>query len=178
MTDQFLGEIRAFGFNFAPYQWALCDGQILPISQYAALFSLLGTSYGGNGTTNFGLPNMMGRVPMQWGNGAGLSSYVVGESAGSATETININQMPSHNHVIQVATPASGTSESTPGPSPTTWLGLSNPADAYTTGGSPNIQLSQKAISPTGNTQPHQNMQPYLTVNFCIALSGVFPTRG
>jgi microcystin-dependent protein len=173
MSDPFIAEIRAFGFNFAPYGWMLCDGQILPISQYTALFSLLGTTYGGNGTTNFGLPDLMGRIPMHWGNGAGLSPYFIGEPAGTTTETITAQQMPMHNHALQVADVGTRTGT----PSGSTWLGDSNPATAYVGTGTPNTALSQNAIGLTGGSQPHDNMQPYQVLNFCISLSGVYPAR-
>lgn len=177
MSNPFLAEIRAFGFNFAPYNWLQCNGQLLPISQYSALFSLLGTNFGGNGTTNFGLPNLQGNVPMQWGSGVGLSTYALGEPAGSSNVTLFITQLPIHNHPLQVAEPVAG-GPTTPTPGPTTWLGLSNPASLYVTSGAATAPLSQKAIGPTGGSQPHANMQPYLTVNFCIAISGIYPTRG
>ncbi len=173
MSNPFLAEIRAFGFNFAPVNWLLCNGQLLPVSQYAALFSLLGTNFGGNGTTNFGLPNLQGDVPMHWGNGAGLSPYVLGQPSGSSTVQLLITQMPSHRHSVQVAN--KGAVNTTPGPS--LWLGDSADAAAYTTSGTTNTTLAQTAIGVAGNSQPHENMQPYLTVNFCISTSGVYPTR-
>jgi microcystin-dependent protein len=173
MSDQYLGEIRAFGFNFAPVGWAQCNGQLLPIQQYTALFSLLGTNFGGNGTSNFGLPNLQGNVPMHWGQGTGLSQYFIGQTAGSATETLISNQMPMHNHLIQVA---QGTQ--TNAPSPTTWLGPAQPAKIYVASGTPNVQLAQSAIGPGGGGQAHENRQPYETLNFCIAMQGVFPPRG
>jgi microcystin-dependent protein len=172
MSDQYLGEIRAFGFNFAPVGWAQCNGQLLAISQFTALFSLLGTNYGGNGTSTFGLPNLQGNVPMHWGQGTGLSQYFIGQTAGSATETLITSQMPMHNHALQAAT---GTK--TNAPSPTTWLGEADPAKIYIATGTPNVQLAQNAIGPAGSGQSHENRQPYETLNFCIAMSGVFPPR-
>lgn len=174
MSNQFLGEIRSLGFNFAPVNWALCTGQTLPISQYSALFSLIGTYYGGNGTTNFQLPNLQGNVPMHWGNGTGLSSYVIGETAGAATVTVATSEMPSHNHVVQVG--EGGTVTGTP--SPTTWLSESKPATTYVNTGAPNAPLNLTAIGIAGGNIPHDNSQPYLTINFCIAMNGVFPPRG
>ncbi len=177
MSNPFLAEIRAFGFNFAPFNWLQCNGQLLPVSQYAALFSLLGTNFGGNGTSNFGLPNLQGDVPMHWGSGAGLSTYVLGQPAGSSNVTLLITQLPNHRHNVQVAEGAAHTTEPTGTPGTSTWLGLSDQAKAYATSGTLNTTLAQNAIGLTGNSQPHENMQPYLTVNFCIATSGVFPTR-
>jgi len=174
MTDQYLGEIRSFGFNFAPTGWALCNGQILPISQNAALFALLGTSFGGNGTSNFGLPNLQGQVPMHWGDGPGLSPYVLGEQAGSVNETLTIAQMPAHNHGIQVS---EATTNQTPTPSPSVWLGDSATALAYVASGTANTPLAANAIGVSGGGQPHINQQPFLVINFSIALSGIFPSR-
>lgn len=170
MTDQYLGEIRTFGFNFAPAGWAQCNGQILAISQNTALFSLLGTNYGGDGRTTFGLPNLQGNVPMHWGQGAGLSQYILGQTAGAPTVTLSSSQMPSHNHALQVA---EGTA--TNAPSSSAWLGRADPAKFYTTTGTPSVNLAQGAIGPAGGGSPHPNQQPYLVVNFCIALQGVFP---
>lgn len=179
MSDQYLGEIRAFGFDFAPSGWFQCNGQILPISAYTALFSLLGTFYGGNGTTNFALPNLQGSVPMHWGGSNTGSTYILGETIGTTNVTLNSNQLPVHNHTIQVAIPGSGSTQITPTPGPTAWIGQSNPADLYVTSGSTNTSLSQKAIGPnvSGNL-PHENMQPFLTLNFCIAYIGSYPPRG
>lgn len=177
MTDQYLGEIRAFGFNFAPMNWAQCNGQIAPISQYTALFSLLGTNFGGNGTNNFGLPDLQGRVPMHWGNGPGLSPYVLGETTGSPAVTLTLPQISVHTHNIQVAEAPRGSTDATPTPSPSAWLGLSAPAKAYVATGNPNVQLNVNAIGVAGSSQPHENRQPYLTLNFCIALSGIYPPR-
>jgi microcystin-dependent protein len=178
MSDQYLGEIRAFGFNFAPYGWLQCNGQLLSISQYSALFSLLGTYFGGNGTTNFGLPNLQGSVPMHWGLSSTGTTYDLGEPVGSTTVTLTGNQLPMHNHIIQVATGAAGTAQDTGTPGPTTWLGPSPSADAFATSGATNTALSQKAIGPNNGGLPHENMQPFLTVNFCIAYTGAYPPRG
>jgi microcystin-dependent protein len=180
MSDQYLGEIRCFGFTFAPVGWAVCGGQILSIQQYTALFSLLGTYYGGNGSTNFGLPNLQGTAPMHWGNGSGLSPYSLGETVGTTNVTLNINEMPAHTHVVtatqapiadRTATPnVNGTSYLGPGANPdTAWVKPPNTANA---------SFSPNAISAVGGGQPHQNQQPYLVLNFCIALSGPFPPRG
>lgn len=174
MSDQYLGEIRAFGFNFAPVGWAECDGQILAIQQFTALFSLLGTYFGGNGTSNFGLPNLQGATPMHWGNGVGLSPYYLGETIGSTTMTLNINQVPYHNHGLQVAEGGSG---ETNVPGPTAWLGVAQQGTPYSVSGTPNTPLATAAITFTGSSQPHPNQQPYQTLNFCIALTGAYPPR-
>ena len=172
MSDPFVAEIRAFGFNFAPINWMLCNGQTLPISQYAVVFSLIGTYYGGNGTTNFQLPNLQGRTPMHWGTGF-PSTWYLGEPDGTASVALLTTQMPMHQHAVQVA--EGGAVTGTPGSS--VWLGESNPATTYTNTGSPNSTLAANAIGMTGGSQPHDNMQPFLTVNFCIAMAGVYPSR-
>jgi microcystin-dependent protein len=175
MSDQYLGEIRMFGCNFAPFQWAFCDGQILPISQNTALFSLLGTNYGGNGTSNFALPNLQGLVPLHQGNGVGLSPYSVGEQVGVSSVTLLTTEMPAHAHQAHGAIEAG---DDTNTPAANTTLGLSAPDPIYSkVATDPLVQFSPKAIQPTGNNLPHQNMQPYLAINFCIAMAGAFPAR-
>ena len=180
MSQPFLGEVRCFGFNFAPRGWAQCNGQLLAISQNTALFSILGTTYGGDGMTTFGLPNLQGQIPMHWGTGPGGFNTQIGEVQGQANVTLTLNQIPQHSHSITAATvPAGGTSQRTAVASNTAFLSGSrppnrayqNPAQAIT------APFSQKAISSTGNSQPHDNMQPYLALNFCIALEGIFPAR-
>jgi len=176
MSDQFLAEIRIFPFNFAPVGWAMCQGQTLSISQYAALFSLLGTTYGGNGTSNFQLPNLQGRVPLDFGNGAGLSPYVLGELGGSESVTVLSTQMGQHTHVVQ-ATSASGRRVN----SPTNAYFCDTSTATYVAASSnpPLVAMDPRVISAgTGGNQPHENRQPFLVLNFCIALSGVYPTRG
>ena len=175
MTAPFIAEVRAFGFNFSPTGWAYCNGTLMPISQYSALFSLLGTTYGGDGVNTFGLPKLMGTAAMHWGNGPGLSPYVWGQPSGTETVVLQQNQMPKHDHAIQGATGGGGGETGTP--DPTTWLGVSGKGYLDTAGVNPNTQMSQKAISFTGGNQPHNNMQPFQTVNFCIALNGVYPSR-
>jgi microcystin-dependent protein len=176
MSDQYLGEIRAFGFNFAPYGWFLCNGQTLSIQAYTALFSLIGTYYGGNGTTNFQLPNLQGSVPMHWGNAPSGTVYDLGEPLGSTNVTLSSSQVPSHSHTLQIA---EGTGAArVAAPSPTTWLGNAEPGQCYVPTGTPNVNLSPSAIGPnTSGNLPHENMQPFLTINFCIAYMGAFPTR-
>jgi len=178
MSDPFVAEIRIFPFTFAPIGWAFCNGQLLAISQNTALFSLIGTYYGGNGTSTFALPNLQARSPLQQGSGPGLSTYDLGESGGTTTVTLLQNNLPIHNHAIncvdgarlrgQIGDPTNSILVKSSG----------NPANAYTSGGTLNQQLPQNLLAPVGGNQPHNNLMPYLTLNFCIALQGVFPTRG
>lgn len=170
--DPFVAEIRIFPFNFAPRGWAWCDGQLLPLSQNTALFSLLGTTYGGNGMSNFALPDLQGRAPMHPGQGPGLSLHDLGEMGGSETVTLLESEIPSHNHNLMVANLNSQSTN--PG---NTNLGRGNPVKIYTPGGS-QVAMGTNSIAPTGGNQPHNNMMPYLTMYFCIALQGVFPPRG
>ena len=181
MSDPYVGELRLFGFNFAPNGWALCQGQLLSIQQNTALFSILGTNYGGNGTTNFGLPNLQGSVPIGQGQGAGLSNVVVGEIGGEPTHTLLSNEMPIHSHALTALTvnsvnniPASGSSISQGhgGVRGTTFN-----VNTYTTA-TPGTTLNPAAVGTAGGGQAHDNMQPTLTMNWCIALVGVYPPRG
>ena len=170
MADQFLGEIRIVGFNFPPQGWASCDGQILPLSQNTALFSLLGTNYGGNGASTFALPDMRGRAPMAPGNGAGLSNRVQGESVGSETITLSSSQMPAHTHgVAAQSSPADRGNAS--------GAMLAQSAEPIYANAGAMQTLSTASVTPTGGSSPHNNMQPFLTLNFVIALSGIFPAR-
>jgi microcystin-dependent protein len=178
MSDQFLGEIRIFAGNFAPYQWALCDGQILPISQYAALFSLLGTNYGGNGQSNFGLPNLQAAGPLDFGAGPGLSTYDIGETGGATVVTVLQTEMPIHNHKAACDT-IGGSSESPVGAIWAEDKTGRGPALGYYS----DVLTSPKPMNPlalgaAGGGQPHNNLAPYLVLTFIIALSGVFPARG
>ena len=172
MANPFVAEIRIFGFSFAPLGWALCNGQLLPISQNTALFSLLGTTYGGNGVSNFALPNMQGNAPMHPGQGPGLSLYDLGQTGGSETVTLLESEIPSHTHQLKAASDPADLQD----PAVDRVLARSAPGFAYTTG-NPNATLAGQALAPAGGDQPHNNKQPYLTLNFCIALQGVFPPR-
>jgi microcystin-dependent protein len=179
MSDQFLGEIRVFPFNFAPLGWALCNGQILSISQNTALFSLLGTNYGGDGRSTFGLPNLQGRVPVDQGQGPGLSTYVVGQSGGASTVQLSAPQSAAHSHAL-VATSVIATSASPAGAiyakGHYTATAGNGPVQAYTAQ-APSSPMNTAALTGAGGGAAHNNLMPYLTLNFCIALSGIFPPR-
>ncbi len=170
--DPFVAEIRIFPFNFPPKGWAFCDGQILPISQNTALFSLLGTTYGGDGKSNFSLPNVQGNAPMHPGQGPGLSLHDLGELGGSETVTLLQSEIPGHTHVLRAdSVDLADTNVANPNAS----LAISSGGTLYQ--GTQNAQLAFQALALTGGDQPHNNMQPYLTLNFCIALQGVYPPR-
>ena len=172
MSDPYLGEIRIFAGNFAPRGWAFCLGQLLAISQNTALFSLLGTNFGGDGRVNFGLPNLQGRAPMHWGAGAGLTPRSIGETAGSDTSTLNLLEMAAHPHNLVASTsPASGR-DPTGNP-----LARSRNGNAYQSVPQSQVPMAGQAVNINGNSQPHNNMQPYLGVNFIIALQGIYPPR-
>lgn len=177
MTTPFLGEIQIFGFNYAPLDWAQCNGAMLPIRQYTALFSLIGTYYGGDGTTTFQLPNFTGRTACSQGQGPGLTPRGIGKNFGTNQVTLTAGEIPSHNHNInlyhqpnvefQSATPATG-------------YGLAGPAktSAFVPNTAPNTTLAVTTIGIAGGGQPHENRQPLLALNFCIALQGAFPSFG
>ena len=172
--DPFVAEIRIFPFNFAPRGWAWCDGQLLPISQNTALFSLLGTTYGGNGMSNFALPDLQGCAPMHPGQGPGLSLHDLGETSGSETVTLLESEIPSHGHALQASTQPG--EDSAPGPAES--LARSVGASLYQTAANVSLtSLAPGALAPAGGDQPHNNLMPYLTFYFCIALQGVFPPR-
>jgi microcystin-dependent protein len=175
MSDQFLGEIRIFAGNYAPIQWALCAGQILPISQYSALFALIGTYYGGNGTSNFALPDLRGRVPMFWGQGPGLSDYVIGEQDGSESVTLTLTELPAHTHAFNAGTAVANAQT----PASNTVITRARMGSVYQTVTNQNmITLAPGALAPVGNSLPHENRMPFLALNFIIALQGIFPPRG
>jgi microcystin-dependent protein len=179
MSDPFVAEIRIFPFNFAPTGWALCNGQLMPISQNTALFSLLGTTYGGNGQTTFALPDLQGRAPMQPGQGQGLTARVLGETDGVETITLLVSEIPLHTHPMMArAAAATTTNPSNAVTANTSWVaGTSFGAvNAYSTTVPADTPMST-TLAVAGGDLPHSNMQPYLTLNFCIALQGVFPQR-
>lgn len=172
MADPFVAEIRIFGFNFPPTGWALCNGQILPLSQNTALFSLLGTTYGGNGRSNFALPDLQGSAPMHPGQGPGLSLYSLGQTGGVETVTLLVSEIPVHTHTVGVATGNPAEANSPIGQT----LSTTNRAVYSSVQGAGT--MAPTALSVAGGSLPHNNMQPYLTLNFCIALQGVYPPRG
>ena len=169
MTQPFLGEIRIFPYNFAPRGWAFCNGQILSIAQNTALFSLLGTTYGGNGQTTFALPDLRSRVPMHQFQGPGLSDRSLGEQSGTETVTLISTEMPQHNHLFNASN--NDATDSAPQGNVPALI----PSGGYNA--SPNTQMNPTAVAIAGGSQPHNNIQPYLVLSFCIALSGIFPSR-
>jgi microcystin-dependent protein len=173
MADPFVAEIRIYPFNFAPKGWAWCNGQLLPLSQNTALFSLLGTTYGGNGKSNFALPDLQGRAPMHPGQGSGLSLHDLGETGGSTTVTLLASEMPSHTHVQRALADQAELST----PTPARVLGRSDGGFAYQDSTAGLRSLAPAALSVAGGDLPHNNMMPYLTFYFCIALQGLFPPR-
>jgi microcystin-dependent protein len=173
MADPFVAEIRIFPFNFAPKGWAWCNGQIMPISQNTALFSLLGTTYGGDGKSTFALPNLEGSAPMHPGQGNGLSLHDLGETGGSETVTLLQSEMPLHPHSMMAVSQPGDLAD--PAAHSLARASAGNPFQSVTNQNI--VQMAPQAIGPTGGDQPHNNMQPYLTLFFCIALQGVFPPR-
>jgi microcystin-dependent protein len=171
MAEPFLSEIRIMSFGFAPKGWALCNGQLLPINQNQPLFSLLGTTYGGDGKSTFALPDLQGNAPMHPGQGPGLSLHDLGESGGSETVTLLESEIPAHSHGVLAS--LSDVIERVP----TGQLFATGIAIGQYAAPGALVQLSPNAVSPTGGDQPHNNMMPYLTLNFCIALQGIYPSR-
>jgi microcystin-dependent protein len=168
MAEPFMSEIRIFSFGFAPRGWALCDGQLLPINQNQALFSLLGTTYGGDGRVNFGLPNLQGRAPIHMGSG-----HTLGERGGEQGHTLSIAEIPEHVHVLNASTTVATTN--TPGNTLVT--GQSTASSLYASGASGLVAMSPAAVANVGGSQAHLNMQPFLLLNFSIALQGIFPSQ-
>lgn len=173
MADPFVAEIRIFPFNFAPKGWAWCNGQLMPISQNTALFSLLGTTYGGDGKVTFGLPNLQGSAPIHPGQGPGLSLYDLGEQGGTENVTLLQSEMPIHTHNIRANSQDPADVQS---PSPSVYLAPSSKGLGYAPPSTP-VQMSPSTVSTAGGGLPHSNMMPYLTLYFNIALQGVFPPR-
>jgi microcystin-dependent protein len=172
MSQPFIGQIIAVGFNFAPVGWALCAGQSLPISEYSALYTLIGTTYGGDGTSSFNLPDLRGRAAVNQGQGAGLSNYVLGEPTGTEQVTLLQGQIGMHTHTLMAASSANAST-------PTTGTVLGTPASEpiYLASGA-TVNLSPTAVTPlAGGNQPHDNLQPYQTINYIIALFGIFPQQ-
>ena len=172
MAEPFLGEIRMVGFNFAPVGWALCDGQLVGISQNTALFSLLGTTYGGDGRVTFGLPDLRGRVPIHQGTGPGLTPRMIGESSGDEYVSLTVSELPSHSHAANCHSGPGNANQ----PQGRYWskdLGVSSATYSDTAGAA----MNTGAIGATGSGVPHYNLQPYLVLNFVIALVGIFPSR-
>jgi microcystin-dependent protein len=172
-VDPFVAEIRIFPFNFPPKGWAFCDGQLMPLSQNTALFSLLGTTYGGDGKSTFALPNIQGSSAMHPGQGPGLSQRFLGETGGEESVTLLVSEIPAHSHAAN----AVGVVSTTAAPSTQTALARSVNGSAYAAGGGAVVQLAPEALPVAGGSLPHNNLQPYLTLNYCIALQGVFPAR-
>jgi microcystin-dependent protein len=174
--DPFVAEIRIFPFNFAPKGWAWCDGQILPLSQNTALFSLLGTTYGGDGKSNFALPNMQGNAPMHPGQGPGLSLHDLGETGGSETVSLLESEIPSHSHAQSVSGQLG--IENFPNVGGAGQLfAIGDGVNLYGSAANNLVNMNDNALAPAGGDQPHNNMQPYLTLYFNIALQGVYPPR-
>lgn len=180
MAEPFIGEIRVFAGNFAPKGWAFCNGQLLPIQQYAALFTVLGITYGGDGRTNFALPNLMDAAPIHQGAGSGLTPRTLGEALGAAGVTLNIQSMPAHAHLAQAST-GQGTTNNPSGnvfsETPSSG-GHGGQVPMYSPTSASLKNMNAQALSSSGGDQPHNNMQPYLSINFIIALQGIFPSRG
>ena len=175
MADQFVAEIRIFPFNFAPTGWAQCNGQLLPISQNTALFSLLGTFYGGDGKSTFALPDLQDAAALFWGQGSGLSLYDLGQTGGSQTVTLLVSELPVHTHTVMA-----GIAGGQAIPTGLVW-GTSNAAKAaanfYAPAAPSPVNMNPGALAIAGSSFPHNNMPPYLTLNYCIALQGIFPPR-
>jgi len=179
LGQPYVGEIRCFGFNFAPNGWAFCDGALLPIAENEVLFNLIGTTYGGDGQSTFALPNLQGRIPIHQGTSPSGFTSVMGELQGVPTVALTLNQIPIHTHsIVSGLIAAGGANEHTATPTGSTFIGPSAPDQVYNTA-PPQLDapLSNLTIGFTGGSQPHDNMQPYLALNFCISLFGIFPSQ-
>jgi microcystin-dependent protein len=175
VTDQFAAEIRIFPFNFAPQGWAMCNGQLLPINQNTALFSLLGTTYGGNGVTTFALPNLQGLVPLKFGQGSGLSAYALGQTGGVSSVVLAHGHLPGHSHALNAFTRANPAPHADPQARDS--LTVSQGGAAYAPRGGPSATMDASQLAGAGGGAAHNNLMPSLTLNFCIALTGIFPAR-
>lgn len=176
MSQAYMSQIMAFGFNFAPKNWAMCNGQTIGIAQNSALFSLLGTTYGGNGTTTFALPNLQSRVPVSFGNYLG-QNYALGEMAGEEQLTLTINELPAHNHIFMGASSSGNTLFPQDGSALGTAVKGTNPGDPFYAPQASLQPLNSGSLSMTGGNQPHANLQPYLALNWCICQYGIYPSR-
>ena len=182
MSQPFVGEIRCFGFAFAPIDWAFCNGQPLPIANFEALYAIIGTIYGGDGQTTFNLPNLQGQVPMHWGNPtsgpANGFNTVIGQAQGTTMVTLTTAQTPSHTHALTAQSlPGGGVVERTKVPSSTSYLSASGPGGVWNYTPTFDAQFASQVFTAAGNSLPHDNMQPYLCLTFCISLQGIFPSR-
>jgi microcystin-dependent protein len=171
MSDPYIGEIRMFAGNYAPQDWAFCDGQLLPISQYDTLFALIGTTYGGDGQTTFALPDLRGRLPIHLGSGPGLSPRQLGEPGGAETVVLTSPQLPVHSHVLYASTSPAGSSS--PAGNVTATVSGANIYGA----GAPTVAMNAQSVAPSGGSAPHDNVMPYLCLSFIIALYGIFPSQ-
>ena len=178
MSNPYIGEIRCFGFNFAPAGWQLCNGALLPISQFEALFNLIGTIYGGDGQNTFAVPDLRGRVPIHQGTGPTGITTIIGEIQGVESVPLNQSQIPIHSHLVTSAIVApGGVNEHVATPTTSTYIGPSAPDQAYNTSPTINATFANAAIGSSGASLPHENRQPLLVINFCISLFGIFPSQ-
>lgn len=175
MSQPYVGEIRIFGFSRVPNGWFTCDGSLQPISEYEVLFTLIGTTYGGDGQSTFAVPDLRGQVPLHWGTGPGLSTRVIGEGGGSESVTLIQNQMPAHSHAVMATTATANATAI----GPTVTVGSVSPDTMYVTDmtGATPVTMAPASVSPAGGTQPHDNLMPTLTVQYCIAWAGIFPSQ-
>lgn len=171
--EPYLGQILAFAFNYAPNGWMMCQGQLLAISQYSALYSLLGITYGGNGMTTFALPDLRGRAVISFGQGPGLTNHSLGESSGVEQVTLTANQLPAHNHAARAVSGQANQRD----PGSNTWAQEAMGQNAVYSSSTPNVDMAPGAIAPSGGGQAHSNMQPHLVLNCCIAIMGVYPVQ-
>jgi microcystin-dependent protein len=176
MSQPYVGEVRVFAFPFAPRSYTFCNGQLLAISQYEVLYTIIGTTFGGNGTTTFAVPNMSSNSAMHWGNGTGLTPRVIGQTSGAPNVTLTTQQIPNHTHMVLAANTTTAAQQSGT-PTSSAYVGPSAPANAYDAVNAPSINFSPKMIANSGSSLPHPNVQPVLAMNFCIALFGIFPSR-